>query len=56
MLVEIKYADGSTLNPVFSPEHREAVVEFYSDLIQNNQVMSVKITFDDGEVLHMVEG
>lgn len=56
MNVEIINADGSTLNPVYSPEHREAVVAFYADLIQNNKVMSVKITFDDGEVLHMIEG
>ena len=55
MNVEIAYADGSTLNPVFSPEHEESVVEFYSDLVANNNAMSVKITFDDGRVLHMVE-
>jgi hypothetical protein len=33
MLVEIINADGSTLNPVFSPEHKESVVKFYSDLV-----------------------
>jgi hypothetical protein len=55
MLVEIINADGSTLNPVFSPEHKESVVKFYSDLVANNKVMSVKITFDNGEVLQMVE-
>lgn len=55
MLVEIINADGSTLNPVFSPEHEKTVVAFYSDLVANNKVMSVKIKFDDGRVLHMVE-
>lgn len=55
MNVVVKTANGSVLTPVYAPEHREAVVAFYSDLIQNNQAMSVKITFDDGEVLHMVE-
>ena len=56
MLVEIINADGSTLSPVFAPEHQESVVAFYSDLVANNKVMSVKITFDNGRVLHMVEG
>lgn len=55
MNVEIINADGSTLNPVFAPEHEESVVAFYSDLVANNKVMSVRIKFDDGRVLHMVE-
>lgn len=55
MLVEVINSDLSTLNPVYAPEHEESVVAFYSDLVANNKVMSVKIKFDDGRVLHMVE-
>lgn len=55
MNVVVKNADGSTLNPVYSPEHEATVVAFYSDLVANNKVMSVEINFDDGRVLHMVE-
>ena len=56
MNVVITNADGSTLNPVYSPEHEASVVAFYGDLVANNKVMSVKITFDDGRTLHMIEG
>lgn len=55
MNVLVKNIDGSTLNPVYAPEHEESVVAFYSDLVANNKVMSVEITFDDGRTLYMVE-
>lgn len=55
MNVLIKYANGETLNPVYSPEHRESVISFYEDMIANHMAMSITITMDDGEVIRMVE-
>ena len=55
MNVEIKYANGETLNPVYAPDHKESVVAFYEQLVNEHKAMSVKITFDNGEVMHLVE-
>lgn len=56
MNVVIKYGNGETLNPVYSPEHKDSVVQFYRELIAKNEVSSVVITMDNGEVITMVEG
>lgn len=55
MNVEITNADGSTLNPVYSPEHKDSVIAFYQELVNNHKAMSVRITMDNGEVFHFVE-
>lgn len=56
MNVVIKYGNGSTLNPSYAPEHKDSVVQFYRELIAKNEVSSVVITMDNGEVITMVEG
>lgn len=56
MNVEIKYGNGETLNPVYSPEHKDSVIQFYKELIASNKVSVVTITMDNGEVITMVEG
>lgn len=43
MKVTIYNWDGTTLEPVFDPAHREAVREFYNNLVANMQIQMFKI-------------
>ena len=52
MNVVIQYANGSTLNPVYSPEHKDSVIRHYKELIGSRQLIGrVAITMDNGEVI-----
>lgn len=51
MSVLITYHNGATLNPVYAPEHKESIFEFYRNLMANKSVASVVITMDSGEVV-----
>ena len=51
MNVLITYHNGSTLNPVFAPDHKEEVFSFYRNLMASGDVASVVITMDSGEVV-----
>ena len=53
MNVLITYADGSTLNPVYAPEHKDSVIRFYKELIGNRKIGRVVITMDNGEVINL---
>ena len=55
MDVLITYHNGSTLNPIYAPEHKDEVIAFYQNLVNNHSVMSVRITMDNGEQFHFVE-
>jgi hypothetical protein len=53
MNVLITYADGSTINPVYAPEHKDSVIRFYKELIGNRKIGRVIITMDNGEVINL---
>ena len=54
MNVLIQNANGSTLNPVYSPEHKDNVIRFYKLMIGNRQLVGrVTITMDNGEVINL---
>lgn len=55
MNVVVKYANGDSINPVYSPEHKDSVIEFYTNLVNDHKAMAVVITMDNGETIHLVE-
>ena len=53
MNVLITNADGTTTNPVYSPEHKDDVIRFYKELIGNRKIGRVVITMDNGDVINL---
>lgn len=55
MNVVVTLANGETINPVYAPEHKDSVIAFYQNLVNDHKAMSVRITMDNGEQFHFVE-
>jgi hypothetical protein len=53
MNVLITNADGTTTNPVYSPEHKDDVIRFYKQLIGTRKIGRVVITMDNGDVINL---
>jgi hypothetical protein len=54
MNVFIQYADGSTLNPVYAPDHKASVIRYYKELIGSRKLVGrITITMDNGEVINL---
>ena len=53
MNVLITWADGRTLSPVYEPSHKDSLIKFYTDLVNEPKqvAMSVRITDDNGDLV-----
>lgn len=53
MNVEITYANGETLSPVYEPSHKDSIIAFYSNLVNQTAkvAFSVRITDDFGNLV-----
>jgi hypothetical protein len=50
MNVSINWANGETLNPIYDPSHKESIIAFYKNFLNEPQkvAVSVRITDDFG--------
>lgn len=53
MNVLITYANGDTLSPVYEPSHKDSLIAFYTNLVNEpqKQAMSIRITDDNGDLV-----
>ena len=53
MNVLINWADGRTLNPVYEPSHKDSLIAYYTNLVNETKgvAMSVRITDDNGDLV-----
>ena len=53
MNVSITWANGNSLNPIFEPSHKENIIAFYTNMLNEPQAVpvSVRITDDNGELV-----
>jgi len=54
MNVVVQQLDNSKIYPSYSPEHKDSVVSFYSNLVATKKISGYVIRFDNGDV--MAEG
>lgn len=43
MTIEVILKDMSTIYPSYDPEHRKAIIEFYSNLFENGEIVGWKV-------------
>jgi hypothetical protein len=53
MNVEIKYADGTTITPIYEPQYKDSIIAFYTNLVNQPQAkaMAIRITDDNGDLV-----
>jgi hypothetical protein len=53
MNVLITWADGRTLSPVYEPSHKDSLIAYYTDIVNQPQAIpvSVRITDDNGDLV-----
>lgn len=53
MNVLITWANGDTLSPVYEPSHKDSLIAFYTNLVNETKdvAMSVRITDDNGDLV-----
>lgn len=39
MTVKVMFQDGSVIYPSYDPEHRKSIIEFYSNLFENGEIV-----------------
>lgn len=53
MNVEITYANGETLTPIYEPQYKDTLIAFYTNLVNQTVkvAFSVRITDDFGNLV-----
>ena len=53
MNVAIAWANGNTLNPIYEPSHKDSIIAFYTNMLNEPQAVpvSVRITDDNGDLV-----